>query len=364
MSLKVRDVKVHVLRMDRATSVGGGKGYMGLLRIITEDGLEGHTLLGTGTTDNTRDIMPLVDRIKPFLVGQDALDREWIWHEMGRAAPGWDLHDRTTMAVDVALWDLAAKAAGLPLYKLLGAYRDKLPAYATAPFRPELEANVEDALNCKGRNVMGYKLHHAVPDLREASEVCERVRRAVGDEMALMFDCEAKYSFQEAHRLGRTLDELNFYWYEDPMPPYDIASLAELAHRLDTPLAISDARDFRLPNVPSAIIQRSARILLGDPQRDGITGMRKLAALCEAHSLKTQFHYGGNSFLNAAVLHVALSVGNSDFYPVALGAEDDQMGLVSNPTIDHQGFVHGPEQAGLGVDIDWPLVERFTEVIL
>jgi L-alanine-DL-glutamate epimerase-like enolase superfamily enzyme len=364
MKVKIKDVKVHVIRTDSPGPTNDGESYMGLLRIISEDGLEGQALVGTNNTDNTRDIVPLTEKLKPFLVGRDALDREWLWHHLRRVAPAWDVHDPSIMAVDVALWDLAAKAADLPLYKLLGAYRDKIPAYATAPFRPGLEANVEDALACKYLNVKGYKVHYAVPDVKDAVEACARVRLALGNDMALMFDSESKYTFQEALHLGRALDEFNFHWYEDPVDPHDLASLAELTRRLDLPVAISDAREFRLADVPAAIANRAARILLGDPKKDGITGMRKMAALCEVHHLKTQFHYGGNTFLNAAVLHVALSVANTDFFPVGLSGSDDHLGLLANPEMDDQGFVHGPQAPGLGVDIDWQLVERFTEAVL
>ena len=371
MNLKMKDVKVHVLRLEQptsssASSVLGGNGnrFLGILRIISEDGLEGITFVGTRATENLRSIQPLAEDIKPFLVGQDALDRERLWHQMRQMAPKWDVNDPTIMAVDVALWDLAAKSAGIPVYKLLGAYREKILAYASAPKLPGIQANVEQVLDCKEQGIRGYKLHHAVPDLREAVEVCTKVRQAVGDDMALAFDCGGGYSFQEALYVGRALDELAFRWYEDPMGPNDLVSLAELNRRLDTPISISDAREFRFAEASNAINQGAARILIADPKKDGVTGMKKMATLCEAHHLGTQFHHGGNSSMNAAVLNVALSIGNSDFYSMLLPLTDKRLGLVQDLEMDSEGYVHGSDKPGLGVDIDWELVDRYTEAVL
>ena len=182
--------------------------------------------------------------------------------------------------------------------------------------------------------------------------------------MVLAFDCAGAYSFEEALYLGRALDELNFHWYEDPVPHQDLGSLAALSSRLNVPIAISDAREFRFAEASLAIDQRAARILIGDPKKDGITGLKKLAALCEAHHLQTHFHYGGNSFLNAAVLNVALSVRNCDLYPVIASNDRSQIGLAEELDLDPEGYVQASEKAGQGIDIDWPIKERFTEAVL
>ena len=371
MSLHIKDVKVHVISVEpetlgdnRKLAGKGQKRYLGILRIFSQEGLEGHAIVGSRTTDTTRGITPLVEKIKPFLIGKDALDREWMWHRLRGMAPRWDIDEATAMAVDVALWDLAAKSAELPLYQLLGAYRHKVPAYGSSMFHAEVEEEVQDALACKEQGFMGYKVHHVVPDLREVVNVCTRLRQAVGDEMALMFDAECQFGFQEALYVGRALDELNYRWYEDPVAYHDHDSLAELGRRLDTSVAISDVREFRLSEAPNAIGKRAGRILITEPKKDGITGMKKLAVLCEAHHLDVQYHYGGNSLLNVAVLHSMLSVKNSIFFPLVLPVSDNQFGLVHDLEVDSEGHVHAPQGAGLGVEIDWGLMDRFTEAVL
>ena len=185
MNLQIKDVKVHVLCMPPpAVSYSADPGlvrqskrYMGVLRIISGDGLEGNCFVGNILTDNTHGILPLVEKIKPILIGQDIWGRELAWHQLRETAPRWDVGDPTIMAVDVALWDLAAKAADVPLYKLMGAYRSKVHACASAPYHDDVEANVEEALMYKERGFAAYKLHHAVPNLRKVIQVCTAVRQ-------------------------------------------------------------------------------------------------------------------------------------------------------------------------------------------
>ena len=370
MNTQINDLKVHVIRRESPPtsfvreSEGDVARYFGVLRIIGDEGLEGNAFVGGLYNDNTRGIVPLVERIKPFLLGKDASDRELLWHQLRKMAHGWDVNAPAVMAVDVALWDLAAKAAGVPVYKMLGAYQHSVQAYSSAPFQTGIETNVDDALACKESGITGYKIHHAVPDLREVVEVCTAIRKAVGDEMALMFDCVFDYGFQEALYVGRALDELNFRWYEDPLGPDDLDSLADLGRRLDMPIAISDAPHFGLNEAPMAIGKAAARILISEPSKDGITGMRKLANLCEAHNLTLNYHHGGNSLLNVANLHVALSVSNGNMFPMLLPVRDFQFGLIEDLEIDPDGCIHAPKRPGLGVEIDWELLDRHTEAVL
>ena len=110
MNLKIKDVKVHLVRAELpepspypAEEGKNGWRYLGGLRIISDEGLEGNTYVGTGATDNPRGIVPLVETGKPFLLGRDPLDREWLWHRMREMVPRWDVSDATIMAVAVAL---------------------------------------------------------------------------------------------------------------------------------------------------------------------------------------------------------------------------------------------------------------------
>jgi L-alanine-DL-glutamate epimerase-like enolase superfamily enzyme len=368
MELTIKDVKIHVLCMDipetwKHLFGEGAKRYMGVLRVISDEGLEGHAFVGSSVTATRRRVLPIVENIKPFLVGQNALDRERHWHEMRRLAPRWDILDASIMGVDVALWDLCAKAAGIPLYQLLGAYNNKSPVYGSGRFHATGEATGEEALECKEQSLHGYKVHHGVPDIREIVDVCTKTRKSVGEDMNLMFDAERLLSFRDALYLGRALDEMNFFWYEDPMEPRALDLLTELSRKLDVPIALTDDEHFRFSEASILVNKKAARILISEVSKDGITGLRKLAHLAEAHHMHVQFHSGGNPLLNTAQLHVAMTIKNTHYFPWVLPAQTHHLGVIGYPQPDSDGYMRCPEGPGIGVDIDWSMVDSLTEAV-
>src|SRR5690606_29380111 len=124
-------------------------------------------------------------------------------------------------AVDVALWDICGKIAGLPIHRLLGTYGDKIPVYASSSTLTEKAAFVDQALEIKAAGVTAYKIHPP-SDFDACVAVCRAVRDALGPEMTIMIDPAGIFDFPKAVRLGRVLEELDFYWYEDPLGETDI----------------------------------------------------------------------------------------------------------------------------------------------
>ena len=123
-----------------------------------------------------------------------------------------EYHVAVIGAVDVALWDLGGKIANLPVYKLMGGYRDKVLAYATSLMHGTAEEYIEEALDCKARGYTGYKVH-PLGDYKVNIELFKAVRKAVGDDMNLMMDACGAYNHETAMKVGRVLEELNYYWY-------------------------------------------------------------------------------------------------------------------------------------------------------
>jgi L-alanine-DL-glutamate epimerase-like enolase superfamily enzyme len=368
----IRKVSVHVVKRDvepmgahGATAGARASHYMGVLRVFDGEGREGNAFIGAPHSESDRAIAPAGGPLKDYLLGKRVGDREAIWHELRGLAATWEIPDAALMAADVALWDLAAKGAGVPLYELFGAYRHKTPAYGSAPFFETAEQNVEAALKRKAEGLRGWKLHHVVPDRRGIVKVCRAVREAMGPEFPLMYDGLRDFDLRDALYVGGALDELRYDWFEDPMTVHDLPALAELGRRLATPIAVSDEPNFKLADAPRVIAAGAARILRGEPAKDGLTGMRKMAALCEAHGLMFEPHVGFNPLLDFAVLHVALSIRNCAYFPLdVVSPRDRYVGLVENPAIDAEGFVHGPKAPGLGAEIDWKFIEAHTAAVL
>ncbi|MCY3884555.1 MAG: mandelate racemase, partial [Gammaproteobacteria bacterium] len=120
---------------------------MSLIRIATEDGNVGHSFLGSALGSGQRDARVLIDALKPMLVGQNAFDRERLWSDMMRRTRGSLI--RPIGAVDVALWDLAGNSLGLPIHKLIGSYRNSVPAYASSAVYATAEEYAEEAAQIK-----------------------------------------------------------------------------------------------------------------------------------------------------------------------------------------------------------------------
>ncbi len=179
---------------------------IGVVTISTDEGIDGHVFLSPPGVD----VAPqLVNVAKPMLVGRDPLDLGAIWHDFAARAR---MFDPTVQGyVDIALWDIAGKAAGLPVHRLLGTCRTSVPAYASSWVHRHDATYVEEALAYREQGFVGYKLHpptqrrhvpvggalEAVP-VRDDIETCAAVRRAVGDDYPLMLDSAWAYAYKEA----------------------------------------------------------------------------------------------------------------------------------------------------------------------
>jgi L-alanine-DL-glutamate epimerase-like enolase superfamily enzyme len=153
-------------RYNKEIATDSGSTEMALVTINTDDGIEGHGFLGSALYSGKKYAARVVEDLKPILLGSDPLARlarERLWQEMVQQVQGYDL--LAVGAVDVALWDLAGRAAGLPVHRLIGSYRDSIPAYASSPVLDTPEVYAEQAVRYKEMGWHAYKMHpHCEPD--------------------------------------------------------------------------------------------------------------------------------------------------------------------------------------------------------
>ena len=340
----------------------GGERQMGLVTVHTDEGIEGHSFLGYARQGGDVFATPLMELLKPVVVGRNPLDIGALWSEMWRlnrwASP------RAIGAVDVALWDLAGKVAGLPIHRLLGTCRNRVPASASSAWLPSPGAYADEALQYRSQGWPAYKIHpHGSP--REDIKICQTVREAVGDGMVLMLDSMWSYGYEDALRVGRAAEEMDYFWYEDPLAEDDIYGYVKLRQKLDIPILATEYTPGSVYGLAEWVWQQATDMLRGDVAvKGGITPMMKIAHLAEAFRMKCEIHHGGNSLNNVANLHVTMAIANCDYFEVLLPASANKYGLVADVEVDEEGFVHAPEKAGLGYDIDWELVKRETIRVL
>jgi L-alanine-DL-glutamate epimerase-like enolase superfamily enzyme len=372
--VRISDVKVvlHNRRSERLDVFGRSEGDlpMGVLVISTTNGINGYSFLSFPGPGPGAIATQVVEFLKPLLIDQNPLDIEKLWHRMLQVNR-WFVDPIAVGVVDIALWDIAGKVAGLPIHRLLGTYRDTVPVYFSSGRHDSPVEYADEARHWWEQGWKGYKLHPPTSPWRTSAvpfkadiAACEAVRDAVGDEMALMLDATWGYSYGEALEVGKVLEDLRFLWYEDPLAAEDIHGYQRLKQYLSIPILATELTHGGLYSLPQWITARATDFLRGDVViKGGITGLRKIAHLAEAFRMNCEVHDGYNALGNVANLHVIMSIANCDWFEViAFNRAGDHdlehlsYGLVEPLQIDPEGLIHAPSGPGLGVEIDWELI--------
>ncbi|MGD9958291.1 enolase C-terminal domain-like protein [Nocardioides sp.] len=326
------------------------------VQIQTDEGLTGEVVSAYGGMSLAHSI---ADRLRPLLIGKDPAYREQIWQDMWRK----DRLNYTTQfaigTVDVALWDLYAKSLNEPLYKVLGAVRDKVPVYASSMEHPTIEDFVREALHYKDIGYQGYKLH-VWGDAKRDPALCTAVREAVGDDFPLMVDVAGNYSQIEALKVGRVLEKLDYLWFEEPLREYDLHGQRMLADKLDIPICGLEIAPGAMISAPEYITTRAVDIVRGDVSfKGGVGPLKKMAGLAESFGMDIEVHTNASTLIDAANLHVIASIPNTTYFEQLVPEQLFTLGGVEKIHIDDEGFAHVPAGPGIGAQIDWEMVERY-----
>jgi L-alanine-DL-glutamate epimerase-like enolase superfamily enzyme len=298
--------------------------------------------------------------LKSLLIGEDPLDRERIWQRLRGARRLLRVSRSWAGTVDNCLWDLAGKVAGLPVYKLIGAVRDKIPCYWSAMEVPA-EQNVRDALQAKEMGYYGYKFH-SYKGPRDDIANFEDVRRAVGDDFDLMQDAAATYTLSEALKVGGALEELGFLWFEEPVPDTDLAELQTLVRELDIPILATERFSTEMVPLVAQYLRAGATDLLRGNSAPGITTVLKLAHFAEMYNTNVELVSESDKGLYGLVgTHVSCAISNTTYLEDwrdrhQLGKE---CGILNAPTaVD--GCMVPPDGPGFGAEIDWDWMRKRT----
>ncbi len=348
------EVKPFTWQIDRPGSGDGRcseRSYNCLLRLLTDEGYEGHAVGRRG-----RIALDLVERrVGPELLGKDPLDTEFLWERI------WDL-DRIEEfplyflgLADIALWDIKGKVANLPVYRLLGGYRDRIPAYAsTTSYDTEAEyLEVIDAALEEGYS--SIKLHLRYRDVATNARLCRAVREHVGNGVELTLDASGIWDYQDALRFGRILEGLDFAWYEEPMREFDLESYRKLCDALDIPILAAETPDGAHWNAAEFIRRGACDIMRTSTHyKGGFTGGVKVAHLAESFGMRAEVHGGG-----LANLHLALAVPNNSYYEdIVIDREDIESRRLGEIPFKN-GTVALPEgTVGVGWELDVGTIEQ------
>ena len=346
------DLKPKVKRVDAIQSFVSQE--TPIVTITDSDGATGTGYSYTIGTGGSSVMRLLADHLAPRIIGRDADMIEAIWHELEFLTHATTIGAITAIAlaaIDTALWDLRARKQGLPLWKLAGGARDRVPLYTTEGgwLHIETQALVDDALDAKSKGFRGSKVKIGRPHGSEDFARLSAVRKAVGDGYEIMTDCNQGFSVDEAIRRAERLRELDLAWIEEPLPADDIDGHVRLSRSTATPIAIGESL-YSIRHFREYMQKGGCSIVQVDVGRiGGITPWLKVAHAAEAFDMPVCPHF-------LMELHVSLVCAIQNGKYVEYIPQLDELTGRRMEIVD--GHAVAPSQPGLGIDWDWDAVKH------
>ena len=301
--------------------------------------------------------------LAPRLVGQDALAIGANWARMRRALSGraGGMLFEAIAGVDIALWDIAGKAAGQPIHRLLhGESRAAVPVYGASVMWGGDAARVAETVDrFKEQGFSRMKIKIGAP-VREACQRIAEVRAAAGDQIELTADSNWAYTLDEAVTVGRALADHGYTWFEEPLRPEDEDGYRMLRTRCAVPLAAGES-NYTLDQSAPLVNDRTLSYLQPNITRSGgITEVLRMARHAAAHDVAYAPHVGMSGIIcEAASLHVAAAMPNAKVMECPASAnrfKSDLADLSPGATRVQDGAVAVPQGPGLGLEVNWDAV--------
>jgi len=352
--LTIKEVKVYVLKSNER-----------IASVVTSSGIEGNYTLATRYPHPNWSNLGWLEYAKNLLPGRSILEFSDFTNQY-RSNVGQLSY---ASAINNCAWDILGKALDLPVYRLLGAYKERVRAYASSQHLQTVDDFVADLQHAMGDGFTAYKIHppwladNAV-DYRLDIEVAKAVRKHAGDSFPLLFDRVGGYTRDEAIKVGRALDQLSYVSYEDPIPTSDIDGLVQLAQALDLPITIGEflASPYDFPEY----IRRGAcdvvRFIVDNI--GGITGGMKVARMAECFGMECQPHNWGTALDHAVHFHCELAMPNNIWFEMTQPqGSTDRPYFKDHIRIDAEGYVPAPKKPGLGYEIDHNVLDNLMKTI-
>lgn len=366
-----RDVEI----TDVQTAMVDGNFPWTLVRIYTDAGI-----VGTGEAYWGAGVPELIDRMKPFVVGENPLDIDRLFeHLVQRMSGEGSLAGVTVTAIsgiEIALHDLAGKILDVPAYQLLGGkYRDAVRVYCDCHAGDESEpescaAEAERVVEELGYDALKFDLdvpsghekdranrHLCEAEIEHKADIVRTVTERVGDRADAAFDCHWSFSAGSAQRLAREVEDCGIWWLEDPVPPENHDVQREVTRSTTTPITVGE-NVYRKHGQRKLIEDQAVDILAPDlPKVGGMRETRKIADMADTYYIPVAMHNVSSPIATMASAHVGTAVPNAlavEYHSYELPWWGD---LVEEDVIDN-GYITIPEKPGLGLTLDLDVVEE------
>ena len=330
-----------------------------LVVIETDEGITG-TGIGSGIQDAPIVSSSILDYLKQAVIGGDPLDNERHWHEMWRPklVGRRGITTRVISGLDIALWDIKGKAAGLPVYKLLGGFTNHVPAYIAGGYyeedkglkelAEEMERNLEIGAKAVKMKIAGVPINEDVERVRV-------VRETVGNDVKVMVDANNAYRHYEAIQFARKVEKYDVFWFEEPVEPDDYIGQREITRATSIPIAAGE-NEYTRYGFRDMINHRAVDILQPDALvLGGATEFMKVAALAQANDLDIAPHGA-----QEVHIHLVCAIPNGLILEYYRDSVDPMHGKIYTETpMIRDGQVYAPERPGFGLEINRKALTKY-----
>ncbi len=355
--MRVTEVVTTLHRVKRERAIRNGRYTYAfnctvLTRVRTDDGIEGIGWAG-GQPGADQTVFQAALALGEYAIGLDVFDVERLWERMfqpkifGRRG----LTNRAMAAIDIAMWDAMGKTVGVPVYKLLGGYAQRVPTYLAGGYYLEgkgLEGLQEEMRQKVAAGARYIKMKIGGAPMSEDVARVRAVREAVGPDVEIMVDANNAYSPVDALRIARRIEDLDIYWFEEPVHAEDYEGLAKVHQGTCIPIATGE-NEYTRYGFRDLIACGGADILQPDANvLGGITEFRHIASLASAHNLPIAPH--GSALLH---VHLVSAIANGLIVEHVVTEGSGRRDLMHGDlTLDDDGMVSPPDKPGLGVTLD------------
>ena len=329
--------------------------YCVLVFVDTDQGVTGESYVFILNPRRLRVLEEMIISLSTDVIGEDVHYTERIWKKLWQEVNTLGLAGISIFAIsaiDVACWDAVGKLAGLPLYKLLGAYRDKVPFYCTGALflGQNGEELIEDAKNFISKGMRNIKMSVGKPEIEEDIERVKAVRKFIGSKAGLMVDANQGLTVDHAIKLGRKLEQFDLIWFEEPVPAYDVDGLAKIAGVLDLPVACGES-DYTRYAFRRLLEKQAADVLMPDMARvGGITEFLKVVHMAEAYEIPISPHVFSEQSLQ--ILGIIPNGLYLEYTPWLQPIYKERI-VIEN------GFAEIPDRPGFGFTFSEEAIEQF-----
>lgn len=359
--MKIRQVKTSLVRTPLEEPLAGAPPMPSMLRdfvtveVATDDGVEGIGITTFGGKI-VKTLKTAVEQLGELMIGQDPLGDHtgnYLRAAIHNNGPE-GIVSLAIAALDTALWDIRGKAAGVTVAKLLGATRDRVPAYASGALvrTSPLDALEKAAAALVAKGYTQMKTQMAIEGLTPAQEIerIRAVRKVIGPNINLMADVNQRWSVHEAISILRQIEDVRLGWIEDPTVRNDFQGLAEIARALDMPVCAGEYL-YGIDNHRQTLVHHAVDIVMIDMLRaGGVTPWMKIAAMAEAFNRPVVSH-----LLPEFQLHLVAAAPNG----LVLEYMPWTWRLFEDPPRPEKGEVKIPAAPGFGLKFDRDLIKKY-----